>query len=824
MDEPQKDLSQSTEIKNVLPDVVHSQQIHTVDNVVETDTNPETIVVQDEQERHTQEYEDPSGTESISEHIPFKVEYSVTESESGQSESQHTLPDVETKNECILKNDSLSIPVSQQESASPNQQEISQHSSWNLDINQSDVHISEESPVILALSSDTSKDVQKSKSLSSDKHETPEDSPRSEYEDSLNENLSNKSSEKQEDENSEEKLNLSNENEAVSLGQCSSGSEEIIKLDIRGQAAPRYPLQSAKIIFGPPPDGSTIIGPNLEPLPVFKSLLSPCLVVASDGVKVEEVFDNKPPSPKKEIETSLTPSAGSASDKIEQDVLVEELTVEDETKEKIKDGTGTAPKSFVPEDTMSFSTLSTDYKTICEEYHTKLVHLEEAITQRDQLIEELTVSLQRSVRERDDLRHENEHLTIEVQNLQHITAERSHSDHDTIKAQLSDFMKYQSMLKDDSTKFYSALMSGTASLQSSNGEKDMDREEILVNYSKSDLRSSGSSEDFQTGFENKLTLLLNKFEEYIEDNLRNKLRESIIKVLCDEIGKMRVEYDTDIKEMETQMKQDKQFYTVETRKLRELLSSVKAGSVDIDELRQELNVKHEKEMENLRTYFEKKCSDLGRSYSEKVWLERVCASAGSPEPGAEPDPAAGDARRARSADPALPPEATFIDNTLKQANKQLEQQLEDIKAEHIAYINELQARHKETIASLEEQITELKAHIQTVANTETVEPLYQQDIDSELEKTARDERVRRELLTELQEQLQVLLSDPDAELSSWPLEFVALRERIHADRPADNECSGVRDESSLGEADKWRQRRNNSFDQNRQLEEVTKER
>lgn len=242
----------------------------------------------------------------------------------------------------------------------------------------------------------------------------------------------------------------------------------------------------------------------------------------------------------------------------------------------------------------------------------QLVHLEEAITQRDQLIEELTVSLQRSVRERDDLRQDNEHLTTEVQNLQHIAAERSHSDHDTIKAQLSDFMKYQSMLKDDSTKFYSALMSGTASLQSSNGEKDMDREEILVNHSKSDLRSSGSSEDFQTGFESKLTSLLNKFDEYIEENLRNKLRESIIQVLCDEIGKMRVEYDTDLKEMETQMKQDKQFYTVETRKLRELLSSVKAGSVDIDELRQELNVKHEKEMENLRTYFEKKCYDFER--------------------------------------------------------------------------------------------------------------------------------------------------------------------------------------------------------------------
>lgn len=242
----------------------------------------------------------------------------------------------------------------------------------------------------------------------------------------------------------------------------------------------------------------------------------------------------------------------------------------------------------------------------------QLVHLEDAITQRDELIEELTVSLQRSVRERDDLRHENEHLTNEVHQLQHVVGERSSSEHDTVKAQLSDFMKYQSMVKDDSTKFYSALMSGGSSMQSSNGEKDMDHEEITVNYSKSDLRSSGSSEEFQTGFENKLTTIISKFDEYIEENLRNKLRESIIQVLCDEIGKMRIESDTEVKELEAQMQQDKQTYTVETRRLRELLASVKAGNADIDELRQELSVKHEKEMENLRTYFEKKCSDMER--------------------------------------------------------------------------------------------------------------------------------------------------------------------------------------------------------------------
>lgn len=237
------------------------------------------------------------------------------------------------------------------------------------------------------------------------------------------------------------------------------------------------------------------------------------------------------------------------------------------------------------------------------------MHLEEAITQRDDLIEELTISLQRSVRERDDLQHENKHLTNEVQNLQHTIGEFSD---DTVKAQLSDFIKYQTLVKDDSTKFYSALMSGGSSLRSSNSEKDNEREEITVNYSKSDLKSSDTSDDFQTGFETKILTVINKYDEFIEENLRNKLRESLIQMLCDEIGKMRIDFDTEMKELETQLQQDKQSYSIETRRLRELLASVKAGNAQIDELRQELAIKHEKEMENLRTYFEKKCSDMER--------------------------------------------------------------------------------------------------------------------------------------------------------------------------------------------------------------------
>ncbi|XP_069361146.1 putative leucine-rich repeat-containing protein DDB_G0290503 isoform X2 [Maniola hyperantus] len=819
MDETQKDLPQTSENKHVLPDVVHSQQIPTVE-AVDKDTDSEIVTRESEQEvvRDVSHDTDDVTTESISEHIP-QIEYSVTESEPGPSQSQD-LPKPETSDN--IRDSSLNPPLSQVVALSPNQQDSTHHStSWNLEINQSDNHLSEESPVILALSSDTSKDAQKSKPVSKDSIiNTPQTSPRSEYVDSLNFSLN----ENPDSTNLPNESSPSLEKSPKSLEQCSSGSEEIIKLDIRGQGAPKFPLQAAKIIFGPPPSGSTVIGPTLEQIPVFQNLLSPCLVVANDGVQIEEVFEDSS-SPLKECtpDKSLTPSSG--SEKIEQDVLIEEIIIEDDLKEKCSKDV-TPPKSFIPDETMSFTTMSTDYKTICEEFNVKLVHLEEAIAKRDELIEELTVSLQRSVDEREHLKHENDHLTNEVQNLQHVIGEKSQSEHDTIKAHLSDFIKYQSLIKGDSTKYYSALMSGTTSLQSSNGEKDMDREEITVNYSKSDLRSS-SSDEFQTGFENKLTLILNNFEGCIEDNMKNKLRESLIHLLCDEIGKMRVDFDTDIKELETQMKQDKQASTVESRRLRELLSSVKAGNADIDVLREELSVKHEKEMENLRTYFEKKCSDMERSYSEEVWHARSRVSPTGSACDLEYDLAAGDAkRRARSVDfSSLNMEtSTPVESTLKQINKKLEQQLLDMKAEHIAYVEDIQARHREVVGAFEDQITRLKAHIQSTDNTEHNVSLYQQDIDLELEKDAcRDDDVRKQVLHEMQDQLQVLLSDPDAELSSWPLELVALRDRIHADKSSQEKELSIREEGP-GEADKWRQRRNNSFDQNRQLEEVTKER
>nr|XP_032518685.1 pericentrin-like isoform X4 [Danaus plexippus plexippus] len=785
MDENSKGLSEPAEIKNVLPDVVNSQQLTTRDAVGDdvTSSTPDTSHHTHEKIQHLEkETEENSGIESISENIPFNIDYSISESEHIEPNAGDLLR-VTSNNEIVSKNSSLNVP-----------QDASQHSSWNIDVNRSDMHISEESPVILALSSDTSKEVLKSKEHEGDGEKTPEQSSNSEYLDSLNDTKSHKSNNN--DGSIDAKTTISSGKDAESLGQCSSGSEEIIKLDIRGQAAPKFPVQSTKIIFGPPPDGSTMMSPHLDSIPVFQTLMSPCLIGPSDGVTIEEVFEGKD-TPEKSQSLMV-----SCSDK-EQDVLVEEILVEHDQKEVGPDNV--SPSKSIHPDEASLNTMSTEYKTLCEEYHFKLVHLEEAVSRRDQLIEELTVSLQRSVRERDDLRHDNEHLLAEVKHLQRLAADRSHSD-DTVKAQLSDFMKYQSMLRDDSTKFYSALMSGTSSRQSSNGEKDNDKEEITVNYSRSDLRSSASSGDCQEGLHGKLMAVLDRYDARIEEETRNELRGTLVQVMCDEVARLRIDCDTDVRELEAQLAQEKHARTGDVRRLRDLLAEVKAGSADVDQLREELDAKHKKEMENLRTYFEKMCLDIERrliSYSEEVMRGRACVSPVSEGADAEAEAGAGDARRrTRSADlPSLLMEtSTPLEGTLRQINKKLEQQLLETRTAHLAHVRDLAHAHQQTVADLEQRIAQLKSHIQATENTEANVSVYQQDIDLELEK--------------------VLLSDPDAELSSWPLELVALRDRIHHDR----ELSSVRDELSSGEGDKWRQRRNNSFDQNRQLEEVTRER
>lgn len=49
-------------------------------------------------------------------------------------------------------------------------------------------------------------------------------------------------------------------------------------------------------------------------------------------------------------------------------------------------------------------------------------------------------------------------------------------------------------------------------------------------------------------------------------------------------------------------------------------------------------------------------------------------------------------------------QSSQLEQSLKHACKKYEQQIDELKAEHVAYVTELQATHREAVASLDEQV------------------------------------------------------------------------------------------------------------------------
>lgn len=304
-----------------------------------------------------------SEAESISEHLPSRMDYSLSGSENpSKTNDSNDLLNVEASQDKTSKNTSSNIPnpASEHQSA----QEPSPHSSSWLDTNAlSDVHhISEESPVILVPLSDQSKEASEAKSDSAtpqlSEHKSVNESPRSDFLDSLDiESAQN---------------DYLDKDSIEEPSKSSSESEEIIKLDIRGSAGPKLIFPREQIIFGPPPEGSDIIEQDIEQIPVFKTLLSPFLVGAGDHV-LNEVFVTEQPVKDPSLEKSLEPSPEQSFANEQTDLLVEEMTV-NESKEKVpvKEEAAPQPKSLAAEEGTPFSTF-TEYKTICEEHLGKVL-------------------------------------------------------------------------------------------------------------------------------------------------------------------------------------------------------------------------------------------------------------------------------------------------------------------------------------------------------------------------------------------------------------------------------------------------------------------
>lgn len=97
------------------------------------------------------------------------------------------------------------------------------------------------------------------------------------------------------------------------------------------------------------------------------------------------------------------------------------------------------------------------------------------------------------------------------------------------------------------------------------------------------------------------------------EEFKENLNENEVKLFALIEGKFETMLNTKLNAVREQLQQeqmDKAELESETNRLKQLLVNVKGGSTELAELRAELDVIHKKEMENLRLYFEKKCTDL----------------------------------------------------------------------------------------------------------------------------------------------------------------------------------------------------------------------
>lgn len=222
----------------------------------------------------------------------------------------------------------------------------------------------------------------------------------------------------------------------------------------------------------------------------------------------------------------------------------------------------------------------------------QLTDFQVALNERDKIIEELTASLKQSIEIRDQLNERNEVLANEAKELKVATDKRKWiTDRDTFneprlsettidlvgESDFEDDEFYKKTLKIDDQKEPQEITSKPKDTQQT-------KESIAVKS------LNPTIENFKKSLNEEDTVLFIQIEQRFEQMFNEKIN--------------------DIKEKLHQEQFEKAELDAEANRLRQLLVSIKTGSPDIIELRAELDKTHKKEMENLRMYFEQKCTDL----------------------------------------------------------------------------------------------------------------------------------------------------------------------------------------------------------------------
>lgn len=114
-----------------------------------------------------------------------------------------------------------------------------------------------------------------------------------------------------------------------------------------------------------------------------------------------------------------------------------------------------------------------------------------------------------------------------------------------------------------------------------------------------------------------------------EENKILKKKLENMHSLQDSVNQLTLEKETLRKEIEAlihvhdeQINAIKTETTSEIRKIQSLMLSTKEGTTELNDLKTELEMRHAKEMEELRTYFEQKCLLMEKQYSEEIFSQQ----------------------------------------------------------------------------------------------------------------------------------------------------------------------------------------------------------
>ncbi|XP_032673747.1 A-kinase anchor protein 9-like isoform X3 [Odontomachus brunneus] len=248
----------------------------------------------------------------------------------------------------------------------------------------------------------------------------------------------------------------------------------------------------------------------------------------------------------------------------------------------------------------------------------------------------------------------------------------------------------------------------------------------------------------------------------------------------------------------------------EINRLRLLLQNLKDGSASMNDLRAELEARHAKEMEELRTYFERKCLQMEKQYSEEVFSQQSKRISDNDSETEELTDdlyfgGAGDClnvSNSRAATPGTIEESlrirlldaenqtrieTEYENNMKALRQELEHKANEIQSIRTAYekvieeqkelfecqIRDIEAKHeRSSTGPVMHEYCQTEWEALENGELSNLRAAYNHQLQEQIE------LARQDIVNGLLEQFETLLSVEEDKEDDWPPELLELRDKF----------------------------------------------